>query len=760
MKKTFLAIITVGYCLAAAAQQDNYTLHIRKAQMPMILDGKLDEADWQNADVAKSFKLSFPNDTAFSNWPTEAKVTFDDEFLYVGAVCFELKEDYTVQSLKRDYGGGTSDVINITLDPSKDGLNGFIFSVSPLNVQREGLVNNGENLELIWDNKWYSKVTNHDGYWVAEMAIPFKTLRYKVGEGENTWHLNFVRTKMKNFEVSTWKPAPRYVHPANLGFAGNLVWDQPPPKPKANISLIPYGTGAYSIEHPRNEETFEPEQKTTDWTHNVGLDAKIGLTPSLNLDLTVNPDFSQVEVDRQVANLSRFELFFPETRQFFLENSDLFAFFGFPESRPFFSRRIGLAYDPVLRTNVKVPIQAGARISGKLNDNWRVGLLNMQTRRLVFDTDNALPSANFTAVSLQRRVFERSAISAIFVNKENFLSSVSEAQRDGHDAYNRVAGLEYNLYSKDNRWEGEWYYHRSFSPDKDKRGQSFASFLGYNDRSFAARLGLNHVGKTYAAEAGFVPRKGFTGVFLGGEKFFYPKKGWGSRKLSQWGIGLELNSVLDIDFKETDRETNLSAFLTFNDQAYLNFSLYQAYTFLFGEFDPTNLLRAPGEIITPLPVNTDYTYSGVSLEYGTGTSDDWQGNIALNAGQFFNGNRWTAEGAIAYRWQPIGLFSLLFSYNDIRLPAPYPSADFYLLGGKADFSFTRNIFLTAFLQYNTQANNFNLNARFQWRFAPVSDVFLVYTSNTFAEAIPNSTVEAFAPKNKALVFKIVYWLNL
>jgi hypothetical protein len=760
MKKSLFSALYTLFAFTLCAQQDDYALHIRKAQAPMILDGKLEEADWQTAAIATNFKLNFPNDTAFSSWQTEARVTFDDEFLYVGAVCFEQRADYTVQSLKRDFGGGTSDVINITLDPTKDGLNGFIFSVSPLNVQREGLISNGENLELIWDNKWYSKVTNFDGYWVAEMAIPFKTLRYKVNAGENTWRINFVRTKMKDFEVSTWKPAPRYVHPANLGFAGDLVWDQPPPKPKANISLIPYGTGAYAIDHPRNESTLGQEEKTTNWTHNVGLDAKIGITPSLNLDLTVNPDFSQVEVDRQVANLSRFELFFPETRQFFLENSDLFAFFGFPEARPFFSRRIGLAYDPVLRANVKVPIQAGARISGKLNDNWRVGLLNMQTRRLVFDADNALPSANFTAASVQRRVFERSAISAIFVNKENLLSSVNEAQRDGHDAYNRVAGLEYNLYSKDNRWEGEWYYHRSFSPDKDKRGQSFASFLGFNDRPFSARFGMNHIGATYSADAGFVPRRGVTSGFIGGEKFFYPKKGWGGRKLSLWGVGFEYNTVLDVDLNQTDQSASVFGFLTFNDQAELSFTASNTYTYLFDAFDPTNLLRSPNELVTPLPEGSEYYYANAGLEYRTGTSGNWQGSLGLSAGEYFNGNSWTAEGEIAYRWQPIGLFSILFSYNDIQLPEPYPSADFYLLGGKADFSFTRSVFFSTFVQYNTQNNNFNVNARFQWRFAPVSDVFLVYTSNTFAQAIPNAPVEAFAPKNQALVFKVVYWLNL
>ncbi|MBL7827635.1 MAG: carbohydrate binding family 9 domain-containing protein, partial [Saprospiraceae bacterium] len=447
-----------------------HQLHIKKATQPIKVDGRLDESDWQGDQTAEKFKLMFPNDTAFSKWPTVVRATFDDQFIYFGAVCYQKRSDYTVQSLRRDFGPGTTDVINVLLSPAKDGLNGFLFGVSPFNVQREGLVDNGANMAFEWDNKWYSAVQNYDDHWVVEMAIPFKTLRYTVSSGENSWDLQFIRAKVKDFEASLWGPVPFQYSSTSLSFAGRLIWDTPPPKPGANISLIPYSIGTTAVNYNRSEPDLERSGTTADFSGNIGADAKIGITSGLNLDLTINPDFSQVEVDRQVTNLSRFELFFPETRQFFLENRDLFAMFGFPNTRPFFSRRIGLAYNPVKGQNEKVPILAGARLSGKLTDGLRVGLLNMQTRKQTWSDDDALPGANFTVATVQQKVFSRSAISAIFTNKQNDLAKLNETQKADWQPWNRVAGLEYNLYSKDNRWEGEWYYHRSFSPDPKRRG--------------------------------------------------------------------------------------------------------------------------------------------------------------------------------------------------------------------------------------------------------------------------------------------------
>lgn len=753
---TFLLMAVSGIGLSQSPNSDVYQLRIRKATAPIQLDGELNETDWQTAQAAGHFKLFFPNDTAYTSFPAEAYMTFDDRNLYFAAVCYQPRSSYTVQSLRRDFAPGTTDAINLLLDPSKDGLNGFSFGISPYNVQREALIANGEVLSFEWDNKWYSEVKNYDDRWVVEVAIPFKTLRYSVSEMDNSWGLQINRAKVQNFEVSGWAPVPFQYSPNNLAFAGKLIWESPPPKPGANISLIPYAIGGANLDYVRNENSLEVEQKPFTWNRNIGGDAKIALTPGLNLDLTINPDFSQVEVDRQVPNLSRFELFFPETRQFFLENRDLFAMYGFPNTRPFFSRRIGLAWNPVLERNEKVPIVAGARLSGKLTDKIRIGVLNMQTKQRDWSSDTILPAANFTVATVQHKVLERSIMSAVVVNKQNFLHNLSEGQRADWQPWNRMAGLEFNLYSKDNRWEGEWYYHRSFSPDKTQRGSTLAGFLSYNDRYFNVRMGYNRIDSTYSAESGFVPRLGVQSIFPGASWRIYPKKGWAAQHITNYTFGANGDLTYGLNGQHTDRESSVYFETGFTDQGYFNMGISNSYTYLFEAFDPTNLYEAGTD---PLPVG-GYTYSGFYAGYVSGTSYNLQGEISLNTGEYFNGNLFQVEGRLAYRQQPLGIFSVLYSYNRIQLPRPFASADFWLIGPRVEMAFSHDVFFSSFFQYNTQANNFNINARLQWRFAPASDIFFVYTDNSYAREIRNTPVQFFSPKNKAVVLKFVYWMNL
>lgn len=731
----------------------NDGLVIHKTTTPIETDGRLDEPAWQHAQIGVDFSKQFPVDTGLADAHTEVLLTFDDRNLYVGVICWQPRTDYTVQSLKRDFADGTSDAINVLLNPSKDGLNGFLFSLSPINVQGEALIDNGTTQSFEWDNRWNSAVHNYDDHWVAEMAIPFKTLRYSVAEGDNSWRVNFVRVRVKNWEVSTWRPVPRQFEANNLAFCHELQWASPPPKPGASISLIPYTTARRDVLYQRDPNSLEVLEKPGHNDVDLGGDAKIAVSPSLNLDLTFNPDFSQVEVDRQVANLSRFELFFPERRQFFLENRDLFAMFGFPNTRPFFSRRIGLARNPVTGFNEAVPILAGARLSGKINDEWRIGLLNMQTDRINWDTARVLPAANFTVATVQKKVLKRSAFSAIVVDKENFLGKLSEAQKDGIQPWNRIAGLEFNLYSADNRWEGEWYYHRSFSPDPDQRGQTLAQFLGYRDRHLRVNTGYLLVDSNYTAEAGFVPRSGFQNLFSNVGLTFYPA----NSAINNWTVGVEANGTFALDFQRTDHDLGLYGTINFQNQTYLNAVLWNTYTYLFEDFDPTNQYKA-GTL--PLPGQAGYTYSGARLRFTSSSTYNFQGSADFRFGEFFNGNGLSLEGNLSYRLQPIGSFTLSYSFNHIRLPEPYASTDFWIIGPRAELSFTRNLFASAFFQWNTQANNFNINARLQWRFAPVSDVFLVYTDNSFAEAVPDTRARFLSPKNRALVLKVVYWLNL
>lgn len=762
--KKILLLLTLAISFTGIAQDEKYTLHIKKTADPIVLDGELSEGTWQQAGAtSEPFFQKRPFDTSYAEFQTKVMVAFDEKFFYVAAVINQPQANYTTASLKRDFEGSTSDVFVVYLDTFKDRLNGFQFAVSPFNVQREGLVSFGDQIDNTWDNKWYTEVKNYAEYWTVEMAIPFKTLRYKVSANGNEWRVNFGRNFIQNNEVSAWFPVPRNFQNSNLAFTGTLIWDDAPPQPGTNIALIPYVSGGVSQDFPRQAEDLASLATTANQTAGVGLDAKIAVTPSLNLDLTVNPDFSQVEVDQQQTNLSRFELFFPERRQFFIENSDLFGNFGFPNTRPFFSRRIGITRNPNTGAATQVPILAGARLSGKLNENWRVGAMNMHARRVDFGNDNVLPAANYTVATLQRKVFERSAIGGIFVNKQNLTSGMTDEQLGGISKFNRVAGLEFNYYSPDGRFSTETYYHQSFSPENGKDASSAAHYMGYSHPNVELNLGLTRVGADYNAETGFVPRTGIFSVFRPMTFTLNPKNKKINKFINSYGIEVEAEDIFNFRGERLDTEQLISIFMRTQDQSNFFVGYYMGYTNLFFPFDPTNASDNPNpdlyRNVVDLPIGV-YRYQSPFIGFETSNRYDIQAAFTLWNGEYFNGTGTGIESSLGYRLQPYGVFTMNANYTRLSLPQPHNSAAYWLIGSRAELSFTRKLFFSTFFQYNTQTNNTNINSRLQWRFKPVSDLFVVYTDNYFAEEIPNYRISAWTPKNRALIVKLTYWLNV
>jgi len=746
--KTFftLLFILLGSQASLRAQQgineEKYQLRIRATPEPIRLDGLLDEAAWQGADPVANFYQQFPYDTSFAEAKTEVRVAFDAQNLYVGAVCYQARK-YIVQSLKRDFAGGTSDAFIVNLDPFRDKLNGFNFAVSPLGVQREALLSNGETLSTDWDNKWYARVRNYDDRYVVEIAIPFKTLRYRRREGLNQWNINFVRNELVRNERSVWAPVPRNFGGNALSFSGTLVWETPPPAPGANVSVIPYLLASGNVD-------YLAKKPTTTMT-NAGFDAKVAVTPSLNLDLTVNPDFAQVEVDRQQTNLSRFELFFPERRQFFIENADLFGTFGFDNINPFFSRRIGI------KDGQKIPILAGARLSGRLNRAWRIGLLSMQTAR---KSEVAEPAANFSMVAVQRKVFSRSNVAFIFVNKQRFFADSAE-RRSQPDAYSRIVGLDYNLGSRDGRVQGKAFFHRAFTPQPLPQQYAAGALVNYSSTSWNVASNAEVVGKNYggdagaAAATGYVPRGNYYRVEPNVSYLIYPKSGW----VNTYGFGADGDWVWRLDdHRQTDWDFSPLFFtVRFQSTASLRITpIRWDYTYLFTDFDPT---RTNGKTLL---AGTEYVYRSLRFTYASNTRRRFFYSVQGRFGEYFNGKLSNLTSSYSYRAQPYGIFSLDVNYNHIVLPSDYHSADLLLLGPRMELSFSKSLFLTTFLQYNNQVNNVNLNARLQWRFKPVSDLFVVYTDNYFATADERDTIRysALQSKNRALVLKLTYWLNI
>ncbi|WP_236021326.1 carbohydrate binding family 9 domain-containing protein [Algoriphagus oliviformis] len=705
-----------------------------KLKEPLVLDGELDDAIWMDPEGWNgNFRQYFPSDTSESRVRTRVKIAFDEQNLYIAAVMENLgPRKYVSTSLRRDFRGEQNDAIVFVLDTFNDKTNAFSFGINPYGVQREGLISNGgsrsEDLSLAWDNKWFSEAKIYENHWQAELVIPLSTIRFS--EGAQNWNVNFYRIDSEYGERSTWTPIPRNFSLLTLAYSRKLIFEEPLEKNSANISLIPYAAA-------RTSKNFL-EGTEESLTPSFGGDAKIGIGPALNLDLTFNPDFSQVEVDQQVTNLDRFEIFFPERRQFFLENADLFDSFGQTRSRPFFSRRIGVDIDSATGQNVQSKIIYGARLSGKITEDWRVGLMNMQTAT---DEEAGISGKNFTVMALQKKIFTRSNVGLIFVDRESL--AVDEYQQlFDPTAYNRLIGLDYNLNSADGKWTGKVFYHRTFESRETVSPYSFNAYMLYSDIHWSWSVSYQDIGQDFNPVVGFVPRVNFKRLNPDLAYLFYPK----SNLINRHGPKVEFEGYWNEDIGQTDRDINLGYLIRFNSFAELEITQKNRYLYLFQDFDPT---RTGG---VPLPAGTDYYNKTVQLEYKSNPRNPVNLELDAEAGQYYTGNFQRVTGQMGLRMGYLANVSMNFNYARIRLPELQSDADLILVGPRIDLTFTKKLFWTTFIQYNNQIDNININTRFQWRYAPVSDFFLVYTDNYF----PGD----FAPKQRSLVLKLNYWLNI
>ena len=709
-----LAISIVSNGQNTPVNRADYRLRALETDQVFKIDGILDEEAWSSAEKTSPFFRITPIDTGYARAQTEVKVAYDADFIYMGIICYDpIPGKRPVESYRRDWNFNSNDNFFAAIDTYNDQTNGFAFGVNAAGGQWDGMQANGGKVALEWDGKWYSAVQGYEDRWVAEFKIPFRTIRYQ--EGATEWGINFSRLDLKTNEKSAWAPVPRQFASATLAFTGTLDMETPLPKAGVRFSLIPYVSGRAT----QDKEANEP----VDYKAKAGLDAKVILSSSMNLDLTINPDYSQVEVDRQQVNLDRFELFFPEKRKFFLENSDLFANLGDQNLRPFFSRRIGLDQ----------PVIAGARLSGNAGENWRIGLMDMQTAA----TDEQ-PGDNFAVAVLQRQVLSRSNVGAFFTNKQ-VVKNVGDSA--SYYDYNRVAGGEFNFASADNNWTGKAFYHYSFNPGDEGNRSAIAGNILYSTEQFSAGWNQAYVGANYLAEMGFVRRTAYhqTNPSIGYQ--FYTKSG----RVTNHGPELETDLIFDPDFSLTDRETDLSYSLTWRDRSMITLGLEEGYVKLLEPFDP---IHSGGEEI---PAGTEFNWTEISLSYMS--TQKWLFTFMVEGryGGFYGGTKAGIEAEMNYRVQPYGSLSLIGSYNHILMPEPYTSADLWLVGPKLDITFTEKLFFSTFVQYNNQIDNVNVNMRLQWRYAPVSDLYIVYTENAYPSQ--------WLTKNRGIVLKLSYWFN-
>ena len=635
---------------------NNYRLPIQKTNEKIKIDGILDEITWKNTALADDFFMITPIDTGKATQFSEARMSFDEENLYISIIFFNTSTqgEYVVESLKRDFSFGKNDNFLVAIDPFNNQNTGFVFGLNSYGAQWDGTIFNGRNVDLNWDTKWYSAVQLDEEKWRCEIAIPFKSIRYN--EDISEWGINFSRLDLKASEKSSWAPVPRQFPSITLAYTGSLVWKTPPPKQSRNISLIPYLSNNLSS---KNKATPNNDFK-------VGGDLKYSLTSALNLDVTINPDFSQSEVDQQVTNLDRFELFFPERRQFFLENADLFSNFGYRSIRPFFSRRIGL----------NSPIQAGVRLSGNLDENWRIGLMDIQTRQ---DEELNVAAENFGVVTLQRKVFDRSDISAIFVNKQAI--GLNENQNNA-SKYNRNIGLEYNYFSADNFWNGKLLFLKSLSSLASEQGEVFASHIGYQSTRWNWRIQQEYISGDYSAEVGFIPRNNYIKLQATGGYLYYTKK---DIPLLSHGPRAGRTYYFDTDFDKKDETQQFDYLFNFKDRSRFTLGIRRQHIELLSDFDPLQTL------ISKLASGTKHQWNSFTISYDAKPQKRFTYSAEVITGGYYdNGKRNAFLGEFGYRFQPYLELSSLVNYNQIDLPAPWNTNSFWLLGLKSNLTLTNN----------------------------------------------------------------------
>ncbi len=728
IREFILFLILVAFAFSYALAQSP-SIHIQPIPNTIHIDGKLDETFWANATPASDFWMNYPFDTLPASTKTEVKVFYDEQNLYIGAICHNSRDvkKYVIQSLKRDFSFNDNEAFSIFINAFTDVNTGFSFGVNPYGSQRDGIVSNGglKGITESWDGMWEAEVFRSSKYWSVEMAIPIKTLRFK--EDIKNWRINFARNDQTNNEISTWIPVERGFKISSLMNTGRLIWDETP-RAGTNVVLIPYAAGISSRDYENNENNIKPS---------VGLDAKVALNSSLYLDVTANPNFSQVEVDQQVINLDRFELFFPEKRIFFLENSDMFSSLGNSRIQPFFSRRIGGA------DNIPIPIHFGARVSGKLNKDWRLGMMTVQTD---LADDTLKGSNNYSVVTLQRSLLAGSTLTGFLANRQQL-----NALNSNND-FNFVSGLEFDYRSKDTKWTGEAFVHFAQTNERLRDAMTYSLKGRYRTTKASIRLAIDAVGENYITDMGYVPHLYHENETTD-STFRIGYIEW--RTTAYYRFYLKNNNV--IDYVGPEFSFNIFTNNKFDYQEHNGKFKFKAQFMNSSNFSVSYINNSPvlyfpftlSGLDVPFPIG-NYKEQSIAFNYDSGKRKDIFGTAQVRFGNRFMGKGFNFEGQLNYRMGPRLVLGSTFSQQYLySFPENYGNAKFTLVGSKFEISFNRNLFLTTYLQYNTQANNINVNSRFQWRFRPMSDLYLVYTENYFQDL--------GGIKNRALVLKMNYW---
>jgi hypothetical protein len=681
------------------------------------IDGVLDDPVWSQAVVLTELVQSEPDEGQPVSERTEVRVLYDDRAIYVGAICYDSEPERIVATvLRRDESNDRNDAFMVTLDTYHDHRNGYFFETNPMGARLDAqIVGEGgggmrgfgsRTFNDDWDEVWESRARITEEGWVVEIAIPFYALRF--AEGQSTWGINFRRTIRRKTEKAYWAPIPRNFDHTRLSLSGML--EELQVTVPRNIQVKPFAIGGLNRGLGVGESTAVSEYGN-DYVADAGGDVKWGLSANLTLDLTLNTDFSQVEADDEQVNLTRFSLFFPEKRDFFLENAGFFDFGGGggggrlgggSQVVGFHSRNIGIGPD-----NQEIPLYGGGRLTGKVG-SWSVGALAMQSEALAAEDDVArVPSSNYVVGRLSRDLGSRSRAGILFTNR----------QAAGDD-YNREIGV-------DGRWginaqtTVDAWVMKTGSPGVEGGDWAAQARFEWSSPLWQVRGGYLDIGESFNPEMGFVTRTGIR--FIDPTVFFTPYFP-DSRFIRNLSPHVNF-------FHTTDREGELlSRYLHLDWDTYLRQGdkVSMAYNQRY------ELLEAPFEIAAGVLIPPGiYEWSETNLELQSDAGRPIDGSFNYTWGGFWSGDR--AEMRVQAGWRPAARFNLGLSWthNDIDLPEGDFTTDLASL--RLGLDVTPDMSLGGLIQYNTQSDQVLANLRFRYIYVPGSDLYIVYNERRVAE---------------------------
>jgi hypothetical protein len=698
-------ICVVIFVLAAFAYAQDYgakRIRVQRITEPIKIDGKLDEPSWSQPIPATGFRQQEPNEGEPATEQTEVRLLFDDKNLYIGIHAFDSEPSrINSRELVRDASFSNDDKIEVLLDTYHDRRNAYRFAVNPVGTQQDALITDeGRDVNLSWDAPWISAGHIDETGWTVEIAIPLTTLRFT--EGAKTWGLNFARIIRRKNEENLWSSWQRSFGLERVSQAGELVGVEDI-KRRRLLEVKPYASGGWREGVPLiGEPGFAAGMQGK-----AGLEvAKIGITPSLTAEFTANPDFGQAEVDTQVVNLTRFSVFFPEKRDFFLENAGIFLFGRAEANQLFFTRRIGLTDD-----GAPVPIDYGAKITGKVGP-YNVGFFQVQTRKLG-DTPSIfhIPRQQFTIARVKRDLFERSYIGAMFVNREGATSA-------NGTRYNRGAGIdaEFNL--------TDHYQLKAFLMGTATPGVRSSFLSGRVDSRFENDLWrfitvYEDIGSNFNPEVGFIERKAIRQYF---GQFAYKPRPRFIPHVRQMEFETQLEYYSDRKNNLATRQTELSWETVFKNSSDFFFRPIE---------DVTDVLIEPFEIRPGIiiPAGT-YHFNRPRVSYTSDSSKRLVLTGRYKWGDFYSGKRDEIGAGATFRPNAHLLFDFNDSFNSVRLPQGNFSTN--LFAGRVNYNFSRKLLTSVLMQVNSAARISAINIRLRYIYRPNSDLFVIYNQTTGA----------------------------